>query len=274
MQIRPLTPHLGVKIVGVALSDLDHELGAQVRSWFDERRVVVFRDQTLDREQHKALGRVLGDLHVHPSKRHLGARGDPEIFTVKADDDTTQVNGGRWHMDVSCEANPPAGSILRLIEGPPSGGDTVFADMHLAFETLSAPIRSLLLQLDAFHDGMRDLKWYGFEPQPGQTYPSHTHPVIVAHPRTGRPTLFVNEGFTERIDGLTEHESRALLDLLFDHVARTPQLQCRVSWEPDTVVMWDNRAVQHHAVWDYAPHHRRGERVSVVGDGEPIRWAG
>lgn len=119
MEIRPLTPHLGVEISGVDLGKLDGELSAQVRTWFDEHRVVVLRDQTLDRKQHKAVGRLLGELHVHPSKRHLGVKGDPEIFTVKADDDTIQVNGGRWHMDVSCEANPPAGSILRLVEGPP-----------------------------------------------------------------------------------------------------------------------------------------------------------
>lgn len=275
MQTTPLTPHLGVQVDGVDLATLSApgpDADAFVRLLW-EHGVVVVRDQELDRETHKELGRRFGPLHVHPSKRHPDARGDKEIFTVKAGESTRRVNGGRWHSDVSCDENPPAASLLRLIDAPPVGGDTVFADMHRAFTTLSAPIRELLVGLEAFHDGRRDLRWYGIELQPGQTYPSYTHPVVVAHPVTGRPTLHVNEAFTEHIVGLESLESEAVLSMLYDHIARRPELHCRVRWEPGTVVIWDNRAVQHHAVADYLPANRRGERVTIEGQGRPVAWS-
>lgn len=272
MNIEPLTPHLGAQIDGFDLSDLSGGRAGQLEEMFYTHRVLVFRNQELDRDAHKAVGRVFGELHVHPSKKAFGIKGDPEIFKVRAEADTIKVNGGRWHMDVSCDENPPTGSILRLLELPPHGGDTVFCDMSRAFETLSGPMQRMLTELDARHDGQRDLRWYGLTPDLGQTYPSWVHPVVTAHPVSGRPVLFVNEGFTEDIVDMSYDESRAILAMLFDHVARNPGLQCRATWEPGTVVMWDNRAVQHFAVHDYAPHPRLGERVSVVGKGSPIAW--
>ncbi len=275
MQITPLTPHLGVQVDGVdlrALAAPGNDADAFVQLLWDHG-VVVVRDQDVDRATHKELGRRFGPLHVHPSKRHPDAKGDKEIFTVTAGEATRRVNGGRWHSDVSCDENPPAASLLRLLEAPPVGGDTVFADMHRAFTTLSAPIQDLLLGLEAFHDGRRDLRWYGIELQPGQTYPSCTHPVVVAHPVTGKPILHVNEAFTEHLVGLDALESEAILTMVYDHIARRPELHCRVRWEPGTIVIWDNRAVQHHAVADYLPANRRGERVTIEGQGRPAAWA-
>ncbi len=274
LDVELLTPDTGALVRGVGISDAlsDQDVAAAIRAAFTQYKVLVFRDQRIDAEQHKAFGRLFGELHVHPSKRSLGAGGDPELFTVKATPDTTPVNGGRWHMDVSCEAMPPAASILRLIEGPETAGDTVFADTHRAFTSLSAPLRHMLNGLDARHDGLRDLRWYGVTPKPGQSYPAATHPVVVRHPDSGLPVLFVNEAFTESLIGMSGFESERLLGLLFDHIARTPSLQCRVTWAPGTVVMWDNFAVQHHAVWDYAPAVRRGERVSIAGSVSPARW--
>ena len=272
MNIEPITPHLGAEIDGFDLRDLSGDRAEQLKEMFYTHRVVVFRNQDLDRDAHKSVGRVFGELHVHPSKKAFGIKGDPEIFKVRAEADTVKVNGGRWHMDVSCDENPPTGSILRLLELPPHGGDTVFCDMTRAFETLSAPIQRMLVELDACHDGQRDLRWYGLTPDPGQTYPSWVHPVVTAHPVSGRPVLFVNEGFTEEISDMSYDESRSILGMLFDHVARNPGLQCRATWEPGTVVMWDNRAVQHFAIHDYAPHPRLGERVSIVGKGPPQAW--
>lgn len=274
MHIRQLTPHLGAEVQGVQIVDALQKgpMRESLRDAFTAHRVLVFRDQRIDREQHKTFGRLFVALHVHPSKVSLGAGGDAEIFTVRTREGTTHVNGGRWHMDVSCEAIPPAASILRLLEGPPVGGDTIFADMHLAFARLSTPVREMLAGIEAVHDGLRDLRWYGVEPKPGQSYPSATHPVVVAHPVTGKPTLFVNEAFTDHLVGLSAHESDALLKMLFDHIARDPALHCRVTWEPGSIVMWDNRAVQHHAVWDYAPHPRHGERVSILSTEAPRPW--
>ena len=271
MRLRQLNPALGAEINGVDLATAadDLDLVADIKQAFLDHHVLVFRDQELDREEHKRFGRLFGELHVHPSKRDLGRKGDREIFTVKTDDSTTQNNGGRWHMDVPCEEIPPLGSMLLLKEAPPTGGDTLFANMHLAYESLSEPIRTMLAGVSAFQDGLQDLRWYGFELPTGTTYPANSHPAVVAHPDTGRPVLFINEGFTSHIEGISKLESDHLLRMLFAHIAGTPSFQCRVTWEPGTLVFWDNRCLQHFAVWDYAPHHRRGERVSICGTERP-----
>lgn len=274
MELTPITPALGAEVVDVDLADLDKNTVSEIKQAFLDYHVLVFRDQNLTRDQHKDFGRHFGALHVHPSKRHLDTKGDPEIFTVKTDEHTTRNNGGRWHVDVSCEQTPPLGSMLLLTDTPPHGGDTLFANMHLAFETLSSPIRDLLVGLTAYHDGLQDLRWYGYQPKPGRAYPATTHPVVVDHPESGRPLLFVNEAFTSNINGLNGQESEALLGLLFAHIANNPSIQCRVKWQPGTLTMWDNRCTQHHAVWDYAPHPRRGERVTVCAAAPPHAHAG
>ncbi len=269
--VMPITPSIGAEIEGVSLADApnDPEVVEAIRAALNTHQVLVFRDQKMDREQHKAFGRLFGELHVHPSKRGPNAKGDPEVFTVKSDENTTRNNGGRWHMDVSCDDVPPRGSILRLTEGPARGGDTLFANMNLAYELLSEPIKAMLAGLTARHDGLQDLRWYGYQPEPGTDYPATDHPVVVAHPDTGEPILNVNEAFTSHIQGLSHHESDALLGMLFAHISTNPLLHCRVRWQPDTVVFWDNRAVQHYAVWDYFPALRRGERVTICGTKRP-----
>ena len=141
----------------------------------------------------------------------------------------------------------------------------MFANMYEAYDTLSEPIQQLLLSLSAFHDGRKDLANYGVTLKPGQDYPSATHPVVPVHPETGRRMLFVNSSFTVRINELSRAESDALLNFLYAQVSNQPRLQCRVRWAPGTIVLWDNRCVQHHAVWDYFPESRSGERVTVQG---------
>ena len=271
LQASPLTPGIGAEIRGIdlAVDRLDPALVDAIGAAFLEHHVLVFRDQHPTREQHKNLGRAFGSLHIHPSQRSERFRGDPEIFVVESGPETRLNNGGLWHADVTCDEVPPLGSALLLTDAPPEGGDTLFANMHLAWETLSEPIRRMLEPLTAVHDQRQDLRRYGYEPRPGHDYPVTSHPVVVAHPETGRPLLFVNRGFTTHIEGLAEHESQAILDLLNRHVAEQPRIQCRVRWEPGTLVMWDNRCTQHFAVWDYHPNHRRGERVTIQADARP-----
>lgn len=275
LDVDPISPAIGAEVRGVdlAVDRLDGALVAAIRAAFLEHHVLVFRDQHVSREQHKNLGRAFGSLHVHPSQRSSTFKGDREIFVVESGPDTRLNNGGLWHADVTCDEIPPLGSILLLTDAPPHGGDTLFANMHVAYETLSEPIRRLLEPLTAVHDQRQDLRRYGYEPRPGRDYPVNRHPVVARHPETGRPLLFVNRAFTTTIDGLAEHESQALLDLLYRHVAEQPRLQCRVRWEPGTMVLWDNRCTQHHAVWDYHPHHRRGERVTIEGTVRPTSAA-
>lgn len=274
LDLRKLTPHLGAEVFGdgVLAAALDDPATAtQLRQAFLDHHVLAVRGQDLDREQHKALGRLFGDLHIHPSRRGKNFEGDREIFPVAADENSTLNNGGLWHSDVSCDPIPPLGSILRLVEAPTTGGDTLFANMHLAYETLSGPVRAMLDGLDAVHDQRQDISNYGYEIRAGYDYPRTTHPMVVAHPETGRPLLFANPAFTTHIEGLSARESRSVLHMLHEHVAGSPSIQCRVRWEPGTVVFWDNRCVQHYAVWDYRPERRRGERVTIQARTAPAR---
>ena len=204
-----------------------------MRAWL-EWQVLVFRNQELTREQHKDFGRSFGPLHVHPLHQSSEYKGghDPEILVVKTTQKSKYTAGDGWHTDVSCDEQPPMASMLYIKEIPEcgSGGDTLFADMYRAYETLSERMQQL-----------------------------------IRHPETGRKALFVNSGFTSHIRGLRRWESRGLLDMLFERVATTVSLTCRVRWEPNTLTLWDNRCTQHHAVWDYYPQSRFGERVSIVG---------
>ncbi len=270
IDVDSLTPHIGAQIDGVDLAQpLSNETFSEIyKAWLDWK-VLVFRDQHLDREQHKAFGRRFGRLHVHPMQHSYG--GDPEILKIKTTKDSKYTAGEGWHTDVTCDEIPPLGSMLYITETPEvGGGDTLFADMALAYNMLSDTMKEMLEGLTAIHDGaLPYLSSYGVAPPEGEAYPKNEHPVIARHPESGEKILYVNSGFTARIKGLKHWESRMLLDGLLRFIAETPSLLCRVQWEPNTLAFWDNRCTQHHAVWDYYPHSRYGERVSIVGDARP-----
>ena len=247
---------------------LSNEQAQDIHDAWMDWKVLVFRDQHIDRDQHKAFGRRFGRLHVHPMQHKYG--GDPEILTVKTTAESAYTSGDGWHTDVTCDEVPPLGSMLYVTETPEKGGgDTLFADMYLAYQLLSPPIREFIDDLTAVHDGAGPyVGAYKSTPPPGG-YPKNEHPVVIRHPVTREKILYVNPGFTSHIVGLSRAESRALLDMLYRHVATTPRLWCRVDWRPNTLTFWDNRCTQHHAVWDYFPYSRYGERVSIVGDERP-----
>lgn len=270
MDIQPITPHMGAEITGVDLAHLSEAEFTDIQQAFLDHQVLVFRHQQIDRDAHKAFGRRFGELHIHPSKKQLDTRSDPEIFAIKTTPDSQWTNGEAWHTDVSCEAIPPLGSMLYVRELPgDSGGDTLFANMYLVFETLSEPMQSWLRTLHAVHDGRKDLASYNIKLKPGQSYPKATHPVVIRHPGTQREVLFVNRSFTERIVELERYESDALLEMLWRHGEDNPRFHARVRWAPDTIVFWDNRCTWHHAVWDYYPNSRYAERVTVQADRAP-----
>jgi len=268
--VNSLTPHIGAEIQGVDLSKpLDNEQFSEVyRAWLDWK-LVVFRDQHLTQDQHKALGRRFGSLHVHPMQHSYG--GDPEILRIKTTKDSRYTAGEGWHTDVTCDEIPPMGSMLYITQTPEvGGGDTLFADMYLAWELLSDTMKGMLAGLSAVHDGaLPFLSSYRVAPPDGKEYPRNEHPLVITHPETGRKVLYVNSGFTSHIKGLAPAESKAILQFLFNHIATTPRLYCRVEWQPNTLTFWDNRCTQHHAVWDYYPHSRYGERVTIVGTQRP-----
>ncbi len=275
IKIDPITPKLGAEVEGVDLADMSDAVFAEVRQAFQQHLVLVFRDQHLNRDQHKAFGRLFGELQTHPAKTHLGMPGDPEIFNIKISAETKVANGEAWHSDLSCEPVPPMASALYITQVPPSGGgDTLFANMHEAYKTLSEPLQKLLLGLSAYHSGYKDLAGYGIVTKPGQSYPCAIHPVVIEHPDTGLPVLFINEPFTEKINELSAKESDALLDLLYRHIETNTRFHCRVRWQERTLVLWDNRAVHHHAVWDYFPESRSGERVTIKCAEAPVAYGG
>jgi taurine dioxygenase len=276
ISIAPLNPVIGAEIGGVDLSrPLSDEQFGEVRAALNAHHVLIFRDQRLSREDHKRFGRMFGPLHVHPYhvKRDLpehasaGRAPDPEILVVKADQTSRFVAGEDWHTDVTCDERPPMGSMLYLTQSPQSGGgDTSFSSTIRAYEALSPAMQGFLETLTATHDGAKPYTGgYGQAAPPGG-WPKSTHPVVITHPENGRKALFVNRGFTTRINELDRRESDALLEFLWSHVERRLEFQCRVRWEPNTLVFWDNRCTQHHAVWDYYPFSRYGERVSIVGE--------
>lgn len=267
IQVRPLTPNIGAEIHGVDLSKpLDGQIFEEIHGAFLEHQVIFFRDQKITLEQHIAFGRLFGELHIHPAAP--SPEGYPEILVIHADEDSKRIAGEAWHSDVSCDEEPPLGSILYMHQVPPSGGDTMFASMYAAYEALSDAMQRFLSGLTAIHEGEHVYRGrYRDEgvDDTGKTYPSAEQPVVRTHPETGRKALYVNSTFTRRIVDMKRKESAALLGFLYEHIA-SPEFQCRFNWQQNSIAFWDNRCAQHYAIWDYYPNVRHGLRVTVKGD--------
>jgi taurine dioxygenase len=267
--IEPLNPVVGAELHGLDLrqEQSDEDIRA-IKAALDRHGVVFFRDQDITPEQHLKFGRRFGELHVHPSVRGKPREQWTEIMPVHADATTSRVAGDKWHTDVSCDEKPPLASILHMTTVPESGGDTLFSSMYAAYDALSEPLQRMLEGLTATHDGAPNYDDRAKRNRDGNTArvnPIAVHPVIAKHPSTGRNTLYVNSAFTVRINELSKEESDAVLAFLFAHVAR-PEFQCRFRWQRHSIAFWDNRAVQHYAIWDYYPAVRSGQRVTIRGD--------
>lgn len=257
-----LTPRIGAIIGGVDLKSMDDVQFDEVRRAMAEHQVIFFRDQALDPASLKGVGERFGPLQIHALK---GLPDHPEVRKLHADATSKHVAGEEWHTDMSCAAVPPMGSILYLHTLPDAGGDTAFSSMYAAYDALSDRMKVYLEGLTAFHDGR--LAFGRFDPS-GQ-FPTAVHPVIRAHPITGRKALYVNRGFTARINELAPAESDAVLKFLFDHCANE-YFQVRFRWEPHSVAFWDNRCTQHLAIWDYFPQVRSGYRVQIEDGAQTV----
>ena len=265
IRVDPLSPVIGAEVSGVDLStSLEPGVVEDLHTALMTHLVLFFRDQALSFEQHKAFGRLFGDLHIHPAAPKDSK--DPEILVVHGDATVKFVAGELWHSDVSCDVEPPMGSILRIEQVPTSGGDTLFASMYAAYEALSDRFQRFLCELTAVHDGQQYyMGRYGGGSLRDGTYPSAEHPAVRTHPVTGRQALYVNAGFTTGFKELERAESDALLAFVLRHCA-APEFQCRFRWQENSVAFWDNRCTQHHAIWDYYPQTRHGYRVTIKGD--------
>ena len=263
--VHQVAPTLGAVVEGVDLAaHLADEVVDELRRAWTEYKVLFFRDQIMTPEQHLAFARRFGDLEVHPFLRNND--DFPELVRFAKDADTGGYENG-WHHDVTWREVPSRGAILRAIQVPDTGGDTLFCDMHAAYQGLSDETKDRLEGLVAEHDYVQA---FGHTvPDSGRDelrarYPAVEHPVVIRHPVSGRRLLYVNRFFTTRIVGLDPDESDALLIELFAQ-ANTIEYHCRFHWRPNSVAMWDNLAVQHYASSDYWPDIRVMERASIVG---------
>ncbi len=267
IQVRPLAGALGAVVSGADLGELDDATFAEIHTAWLAHEVLFFRDQDLSPEQHKAFGQRFGTLQIHPFLHSRKSEGHPEIVVLESNAERPVVAAG-WHSDVTFSEQPPMASILRGVEVPEWGGDTMWASCSAAYDALSSTLKRMLEGLAAIHDTSKTFSRsaYPSENHPGANEtPSALHPVVRTHPETGRKSLFVNPAFTLRIKGLRPAESHALLGFLYEHIT-TPEFTCRFHWEKNSMAMWDNRCTQHRVVADNLKAHRRMERVTVDGD--------
>jgi taurine dioxygenase len=264
IQVKPVTPRIGAEVYGVDLSTpLDDQTFNEIHSAFKNHCVLFFRDQNFDHDSQKAFGRRFGNLAIHPAIK--APEGHPEIVPIHADENSTKIAGERWHSDVSCVEEPPLGSILYMHTVPESGGDTLFSNMYAAYDALSDRMKTYLDGLTARHDGEEQYRGRYSGDDTGKQYPRADHPVVRTHPETGRKCLFVNPIFTTRINELPRLESESVLHMLHQH-CQNEDFQVRFRWRKGSVAFWDNRSVQHLAIWDYYPQTRSGFRVTINGD--------
>lgn len=270
--VAPVAGSLGAEIGGVDLAaDLDEATVAEIHRAFLEHHVLFFRDQRLEPETLEVFGRRFGELDTHPFVE--GMPDHPEVIEIVTEPDDEINFGGGWHTDVTFLEEPDLGSILYAVEVPPYGGDTLFANQHLAYETLPDDLEARVEELVALHSAGPQYAEGGYSTRSRsmRTRGSDAagavvrHPVVRTHPETGRKGLYVNRAFTIGIEGMADDEAAALLKRLFVHATREP-FTCRFRWQPGSVAMWDNRSVQHFALHDYRGHRRRMQRITIRGD--------
>jgi taurine dioxygenase len=274
IDVQPLTGSCGAEIFGPDLSsDLDQQVIDDIRSALCDYGVVFFRDQTIDAEQQKALARRFGTIFIHPNYKGTGP--DPEIVEVRREPGDTRIVGEEWHTDTTMMPEPPMGAILYAIEVPPYGGDTLFANQCLAYDALSDAMKRMIAPLRAIHT---DINVAG--PKVGTERNAQratkvraddawretvsVHPVVCVHPESGRKYLFVNHAYTVAFEGMTERESRPLLEFLMEHGHRQ-EFTCRFRWQKGSVAFWDNRSTKHMAVHDAGAFRRVMRRVQIAG---------
>jgi taurine dioxygenase len=272
VEIRELAPTVGAEIHGVDLSrPLEAAQLTDIRRAFHDYGVIFFRDQELTPEQHIAFAKTWSGININRFFRPLD--GHPEIAEVLKEAHQVNNIGGSWHTDHSYDEAPAMGSILYARELPETGGDTLFASMHHAYEALSDGMKSMLGGLRAVHSS-RHVYGPGMNSErsdtEGRTGNSElaiqetTHPVVLNHPDNGRMVLYVNPGFTTRFDGWTEAESKPLLEYLYSHAVQ-PEFVCRFRWRKGSLAFWDNRATWHYAINDYGGQRRLMHRITLEG---------
>jgi taurine dioxygenase len=269
MQIKPITGIFGAEIKGADIrkpSDLD-----AIKAAFAKYSVIRLRGSNMTPDDHITLANHFGTINVNRFFKPLESH--PNIAIVLKEPQQKSAIGEMWHTDHSYDQIPAMGSILHAIETPPVGGDTVFTSMAAAYAALSDPIKTFLAGLYAIHSSRHVFGETIVNTEAAETgrignakaaTQDARHPVVIRHPMSGQPCLFVNPQFTTHIEGLADNESAAILSMLYAH-SNKPEFQCRISWQAGDVTLWDNRATWHKAINDYDGHRRYMHRITVEG---------
>ena len=268
--VKRLSPSIGGEIHGV---DLSKPLGSELKELIYEAllvyKVIFFRDQNISTEEHINFSKNFGELEIHP---FAPKKEDfPEVLVI-THNENSKGRENTWHSDVTWRKEPSLGSVLRMIQKPAHGGDTLFADMYAAYDGLPDHVKEKLDGAIAVHDfanfrnrlikeGKSAEEIQAFN----EEYPMPEHPVIRTHPDTQKKVIYVNAAFTQYIKDWEEKDSKEMLTYLFSR-ASVPEYQCRFAWEENSIAFWDNRACQHYANSDYWPNIRKVERVTIIGD--------
>lgn len=274
LAVAPLARALGAEVAGVDLAaGIDDAQFAELRRVFVDHGVVFLRDQKLTPEQHLAFAERWGEINVNRFFHRSDA--DPRIAEVRKEAHQKINIGSTWHTDHSYDQAPAMCSILYAREVPSVGGDTLFASMYAAYDALSDGMKALLRGLRAWHSSRHAFGYSAYADLDmddiGDRYHSMDaatqdalHPVVIRHPLSGRPALYVNGDFTVRIDGWSDEESQPLLEYLYAHATR-PEFTCRFRWREGSIAIWDNRATQHLALNDYHGERRLMHRITIDG---------
>jgi taurine dioxygenase len=281
IEVKPIAGALGAEISGVDLGALEAETFAEIHAAWLEHLVVFFRNQSIAPPQQIAFAKRFGEIHHHPFMQGMAAY--PDILEIVKEEGDSKAFGEVWHTDQMFNPKPAKATILYAKETPDAGGDTLFANMYLAYETLSEPMKALIKELRTFNIGdrkklgrshevtaARDGRYTGNAKMaakvrdPGDLITEASHPLVRTHPETGRKALYLSN-HTQTLDGFKPGEARPILEYLAQHAVE-PEFTCRFRWEVGSLAIWDNRCTQHRALNDYPGKRRRMHRITIAGD--------
>ena len=270
IQVKPISGALGAEIHGVDLAHLEDEIFAEIHHAFLENLVIFFRNQTITPDQQVAFSARFAPIGYYPFLK--GLPDHPAVIEVRKEPEDKLNFGGVWHTDTAYLAKPPMGSVLYAKEIPENGGDTMFANLYLAYETLSDPMKAMLDGRKAVNSSRKGDAAAGRQKSVDENpkdasdvQTESTHPALRTHPETGRQALYVNRGHTVCFEGATPEESAPILEYLFEHQIR-PEFTCRFQWAPGSIAIWDNRCALHYPLNDYHGQRRVMHRVTMEGD--------
>ncbi len=282
IEVKPIAGALGADIGNVDLGNLDDETFGEIKTAWLEHLVVFFHRQNISPEQQIALAKRFGEIHHHPFMK--GMAEYPDILEIIKEEGDTKAFGEVWHTDQMFNPKPAKATMLYAKETPDAGGDTMFANMYLAYETLSDAMKEMLKSVRTWNVGdrkklqkggamgppARDGRYTGNDKMaakvrdPGDLQTECAHPIVRTHPETGRKALYISS-HTQTLDGFKEGEARPILDFLAEHAIH-PEFTCRFRWEVGALAIWDNRCTQHRALNDYPGKRRRMHRITIAGD--------